>query len=38
MLGFDCKSFDKKLKIFSPMFSGHTPFEESGMIVEFEHV
>jgi hypothetical protein len=23
MLGFDCKSFDKVLKKFAPMFSGH---------------
>jgi hypothetical protein len=38
MLGFDCKSFDKVLKKFAPMFSEHTPFDESGMIVEFEYV
>ncbi len=38
MLGFDCKSFDKVLKKFAPMFSGHTPFDKSGMIVEFECV
>ncbi len=36
-LGFDCKSLDKVLKKFAPMFSGHTPFNASGMIVEFEH-
>ncbi len=38
MTGFDCESFDKLLDKFSPMFSGHTPFDESGMIVEFEYV
>ncbi len=38
MLGFDCKSFDKILKKFAPMFSEHTPFDKSGMIVEFEYV
>jgi hypothetical protein len=38
MLGFDCKSFDKVLKKIAPMFSGHTPFDESRMIVEFEYV
>jgi hypothetical protein len=37
MLGFDCKSFDKVLEKFAPMFLGHTPFDESGMIVEFEY-
>jgi hypothetical protein len=35
MLGFDCKCFDKVVKT---MFSGHTPFDESGMIVEFEYI
>ncbi len=38
MMGFDCESFDKVLKKIAPMFSGHTPFDESGMIVEFEYV
>jgi hypothetical protein len=38
MLGFDCKSVDKVLKKVAPMFSGHTPFNKSGMIVEFEYV
>ncbi len=38
MLGFDCESFDKVLKKFASMFSGHTPFDESGMIVEFEYI
>jgi hypothetical protein len=37
MLGFDCKSFDEVLEKFGPMFSGHTPFNASGMIVEFEY-
>jgi hypothetical protein len=34
MLGFDCKSFDKVLKKFALTYSGHTPFNASGMIVE----
>jgi hypothetical protein len=38
MLWFDCESFYKVLETFSPMFSGHTPFDKSGMIVEFEYV
>ncbi len=38
MLGFNCKSFDKVLEKFAPMFSGHIPFNESGIIVEFENV
>jgi hypothetical protein len=38
MMGFGCKSFDKNLKKFSPMFSGHTPFDAPGMIVEFEYI
>ena len=37
MMGFDCESFDRILEKFGPMFSGHTPFDESGMIVEFEY-
>ena len=37
MMGFDCESFDKILDKFAPMFSGHTPFDESGMIDEFEY-
>ena len=36
MMGFDCESFDKILDKFAPMFSGHTPFDKSGMIVEFD--
>jgi hypothetical protein len=36
-MGFDCESFDKILDKFAPMFSGHTPFDKSGMIVEFEY-
>ncbi len=35
MLGFDCHSFDQVLEKFAPMFSGHTFFDKSGMIVEF---
>ncbi len=38
MLGFDCKSFDKVLKKIAPIFSGHTPFDKAGMIVEFEYI
>ncbi len=38
MLGFDWKYFDKVLEKFAPMFSGHTPFDKSGMIVEFEYI
>jgi hypothetical protein len=38
MTGFDCESFDKILEKFSPMFSGHMPFDALGMIVEFEYV
>ncbi len=35
MMGFDCESFDRILEKFGPMFSGHTPFDASGMIVDF---
>jgi hypothetical protein len=38
MMGFDCESFDPILEKFGPMYTGHTPFDESGMIVEFEYV
>ncbi len=38
MMGFDCKSFSKILEKFGPMFSRHTPFDKSGMIVEFEYI
>ncbi len=38
MMGFDCDSFDKILKKFGPMFSSHSPFDESGFIVPFEYV
>jgi hypothetical protein len=38
MLGFDCESFDKVLEKVAPMFSGHTPFDESVLNVEFEYV
>jgi hypothetical protein len=37
MMGFDAESFDRILVKFGPMFSGHTPFHPSGMIVEFEY-
>lgn len=37
MMGFDAESFDRILEKFGPMFSGHTPFDPSGMIVEFEY-
>ena len=37
-MGFDCKSFNTILEKFGPMFSGRTPFDQSGMIVEFEYV
>ena len=37
MTGFDCESFQKILEIFAPMFHGHTPFDSSGSIVEFEY-
>ena len=37
MMGFDCLSFDRILDKFGPMFSGHTTFDESGMIVEFDY-
>ncbi len=37
MMGFDCKSFSKILQKFAPMFFGHTPFDKSGMIIEFEY-
>jgi hypothetical protein len=37
MMGFDHDSFEKILERFAPMFSGHTPFNSSGMIVEFEY-
>ncbi len=37
-MGFDCKSFDKMLEYFGPMFSSHTPFDESSFIIPFEYV
>jgi hypothetical protein len=37
MMGFKCESFDKILENFGPMFSSHTPFDESGFIVLFEY-
>ena len=38
MTGFNYESFDKILENFGPMFSSHTPFNESGFIVSFEYV
>jgi len=38
MMGFDCESFSMILEKFGPIFSTHTPFDKSGMIVEFEHI
>ncbi len=38
MMGFNCESFDKIVKKNGPMFSSHTPFNESGFIVPFEYV
>jgi hypothetical protein len=35
MLGFNCNSFDQVLEKFALMFSGLTPYDKSGMIVEF---
>jgi hypothetical protein len=37
-MGFDCKSFDKILENFGPMFSSHMPFNESGFIIPFKYV
>jgi hypothetical protein len=36
--GFDCASFDRLLDKFAPEFNGHTPFDESGYIVEFKNI
>jgi hypothetical protein len=38
MMGFDCKSFDKMVKTFGPMFSSHTLFDESGFILPFDYI
>ena len=38
MMGFDCKPFENILDKFAPLFSGHTPFDKSGMIVDFEYI
>ncbi len=38
MMAFDCKTFDRIFEKFVAMFSIHTPFDASGMIVEFEYV
>jgi hypothetical protein len=37
MMGFDSESFDRLLDKFAPEFNGHTPFDESGSIVEFKY-
>jgi hypothetical protein len=36
-MGFDIDSFDRILFKFGPMYSGHTPFDESRRIAEFEY-
>ncbi len=36
-LQFDADLVDRLLEKSGPMFFGHTPFDESGMIVEFEY-
>jgi hypothetical protein len=38
MMGFDCESFDKILEKICPMFSSHTPFDESGFIIPFKYL
>ncbi len=38
MMGFNCESFDRILEKFGPIFSEHTPFDASGMIVDFVYV
>jgi hypothetical protein len=37
MMGLDIDSFDRILLKFGPMYGGHTPFDESGRIGEFEY-
>ncbi len=37
-MGFNCESFHKILEKFCPMFSSHTPFDESSFIVPFDYV
>jgi hypothetical protein len=37
MIWFNANFFDRLLLKFGPMFSGHTPFNESGIIVEFKY-
>jgi hypothetical protein len=36
MMGFNCESFSQILQKFAPIFSVHTPFDKSGMIVEIK--
>ncbi len=38
MMGFDCEPCENILDKFAPLFSGHTPFDKSGMIVDFEYI
>lgn len=37
MTGFDFECFERILERFAPVFYGHTPFDSSGMIVEFQY-
>jgi hypothetical protein len=37
MMGFDTDSFDRVSEKFGPIFSGHSPFDKSGMIVELKY-
>jgi hypothetical protein len=36
-MGFDANSFNRLLLKFDPMFSGHTPFDESEMMFELKY-
>ena len=36
-MGFDAKSFARNLEKFGLMYSRHTPFDPSRMIVELEY-
>ncbi len=37
MLCCECNSFNQVLEKFGPIYSRHTPFDKSGMIVEFQY-
>jgi hypothetical protein len=37
MMEFNTNFFDRLLLKFGPIFSGHAPFDGSGMIVEFKY-